>query len=154
MDWMNLSYDPWGRLVYTDDTGAVHVGVEPVRAFPISQPDKGISLLDPKGKELAWIDDLASIAAEPRRLLEEELSRRHFLPALRAIRNVEGLTDPTTWHVDTDRGPATFQVKMHEDVRRIASHRIIVLDAHGVRYLIPDFRTLDAVSRRFLERFI
>lgn len=151
---MNLSHDAWGRLVFRDAAGAVHVGVEPVRAFPISRPDQGISVLDSHGNELAWIDDITTLTAEARRILEAELSRRHFLPAIAAIRNVEGLTDPTTWHVDTDRGPATFQVKTYEDVRRIARNRIIVLDSHGVRYLIPDFHSMDAASRRFLERFI
>src|SRR5579884_1801997 len=41
-----LHYDPWGRLVYTDATGREYVDVEPVRAFPITQPTRGIALCD------------------------------------------------------------------------------------------------------------
>jgi len=43
---LSLHYDAWGRLVYTDAAGVAHVGVEPVRAFPISEPDRGIAILD------------------------------------------------------------------------------------------------------------
>ena len=32
--------------------------------------------------------------------------------------------------------------------------RALVIDAHGIRYLIPDTRTLDATSRRLLERYL
>ena len=34
------------------------------------------------------------------------------------------------------------------------SSRVLIVDSHGIRYLIPDYRTLDATSRRLLERYI
>ena len=151
---LSLHYDAWGQLVYTDAIGATHVGVEPVRAFPISEPGQGIAILDGHGRELAWIDDLESLSPAQRGFLEEELSRRHFLPIVTKLHAIEGLTDPTMWDIDTDRGRTQFQVKNGEDIRRIAGCRVVVVDAHGIRYLIPDYRKLDASSRRLLERYI
>src|SRR5882724_4737908 len=98
-----LHYDAWGRLVFTDAAGVAHVGVEPVRAFPISEPGRGIAILDHHGRELGWVDDLDSLSPPQRQFLEEDLSRRHFLPVVTRLHAIEGLTDPTTWDVETDR---------------------------------------------------
>ena len=40
------------------------------------------------------------------------------------------------------------------DVRRLGPNRILLVDTHGIRYLIPDTRRLDAVSRRILDRYL
>ena len=46
----NLARDEFGRLVLTMADGARHVGVAPVRAFPIHAPDEGISLMTADGR--------------------------------------------------------------------------------------------------------
>jgi hypothetical protein len=151
---MKLHHDAWGRLVYVDDAGAEHVGVEPVRAFPLSDPERDVSLLDHEGREVLRIAHLRDLAADERRFLEEELSRRHFLPIVERIHAIEGITEPTTWDVGTDRGRTRFRLKNEEDVRRVAGSRVIIVDDHGIRYLLPDYHKLDAASRRLLERYI
>ena len=51
-----LTRNPLGRLVCTLADGSEHVGVLPVRAFPIAAPDEGVSLVGPAGHELVWIE--------------------------------------------------------------------------------------------------
>lgn len=148
-----LHHDVWGRLVYTDPAGVEHIGVEPVRAFPVSEPDRSIAIMDPQGREVAWIADLSALSSAQRAFLEDELTRRHFLPTILRIHSIEGIADPYTWETDTDRGRTQFQVKSDEDIRRVAGTRILIVDAHGIRYLIPDYRKLDPPSRRYLERY-
>ena len=53
-----LHHDAHGRLVLTDALGRAHPGAEVVRAFPLSEPRRGVSIVDAGGKELAWIEDL------------------------------------------------------------------------------------------------
>src|SRR3954452_16485606 len=89
-DKFGLSYDAWGRLVLTDAEGRRHVGVEPVRAFPISDPDRWVSLCDAEGSEVACVAALAGLAPNVRRILEEELARREFVPIVRKIVRVSG----------------------------------------------------------------
>jgi len=149
-----LHHDAWGRLVLTDVQGRQHVGAEPVCAFPITDPRRGVAICDADGTELVWLDNLDSLPAATRQVLEEELARRHFLPVITRVVRVEGASEPTTWDVETDRGPTRFTLKSEEDVRRVAGHRALIVDAHGVRYLIPDLRQLDAHSRRWLEHYI
>jgi len=148
-----LHHDPWGRLVFTDTGGGQHVGVEPVRSFPISDPDRGISVCDAQGHELVWIERLDDVPPPVRRLLEEHLARREFLPVLRRILRISTM-EPTEWEVETDRGPTTFLLNSEDDVRRLDDHRALIKDAHGIRYFIPDTRALDAASRRLLERYL
>ena len=47
-----LSYDAWGRLVLIDAEGCRHVGVEPVRSYPLSDPSHWVSICDPNGREI------------------------------------------------------------------------------------------------------
>jgi len=149
----HLHHDAWGRLVLTDAQQRQHVGVEAVRAFPLSSPRHGVSVCDAEGRELLWIDDLDDLPADVRKVLEDELSRREFVPVLRRILSVSAM-EPSEWRVETDRGATRFLLRSEDDVCPLDDHRALVTDANGIRYLIPDLRQLDATSRRLLERFL
>jgi hypothetical protein len=149
-----LRYDAWGRLVLTDAAGRVPVGIEPVRAFPITDPRHGLALCDAEGHELLWIDDLDALPAPLRQFLEDDLARREFVPVVRRIVAISAPVEPSEWEVDTDRGRTRFVVDSEDDVRRLSDHRALIVDAHGIRYLIPDTRALDGTSRRLLERYL
>jgi hypothetical protein len=149
-----LRHDAWGRLVLTDTDGREHVGVEPVRAFPITDPRRGVALRDADGHELLWIDDLDALPAALRSILEEDLARREFVPVLRRIVAVSAPVEPSEWEVETDRGCTRFVLNSEDDVRRLSDRRALIVDAHGIRYLIPDIDALDATSRRLLERYL
>ena len=56
-----LRWSPAGKLVLTRADGTQHEGVVPVRAFPISAAEEGLSLVDADGHELAWINALADL---------------------------------------------------------------------------------------------
>ena len=109
-----LRYDAWGRLVLTDVAGRRHVGVQPVRAFPISDPRHGISLCDADGHEVLWLDDLDDLPEPLRRLLEEDLSRRELVPVLQRIVRISAPVEPSEWEVETDRGPTRFILDSEE----------------------------------------
>lgn len=150
----SLARDSWGHLVLTTADGSTHVGVDPARAFPLSDPRRAVSILDAHGRELLFLDRLDDVPEPTRRILEDELAQRHFLPVIRRILGIVGHSEPVEVSVETDRGPATFSIKAEEDVRRLPPHRVLISDAHGVRYLIPDTTALDAASRRWLERYV
>ena len=149
-----LHRDPFGKLVMTDVDGQVFEGVAPVRAFPIQSPDEGISLVLGDGKEVAWIDRLDALPAPTRSLLQEELEGREFMPEIARVKSVSSFATPCTWYVDTDRGETQFVLKGEEDIRRLGHGLLIVNDAHGVQYLIRDLQSMDAHSRKLLDRFL
>ena len=143
-----------GRLSVTDSSGRRHENIEPIRAFPISDPEHWISLCDPNGREVVQVRDLNELAAEQRELLLSELTRREFVPVIRRIESISSLAEPWEWFVETDRGPTSFVLNSDEHVRKLGQDRALILDSHGLRYLVPDAQQLDAHSRRLLSRYL
>lgn len=150
----SLSRDALGRLVLRDADGTTHPGVVPVRAFPISAPAEGVSLLGTDGRECVWIERLSSLDDMPRVLIEEELAAREFVPQIREIRAVSSFFTPSTWHVATDRGDTRFVLRGEEAIRRLSSKVLLIADENGVHYLVRDIEALDADSRKLLDRFM
>lgn len=149
-----LERNAFGRLVFTGADGVAHVGVVPVRAFPIAAPDEGLSIVSPDGHELAWVDRLSALPAAVRLLLEEELGSRDFAPVILGIRSVSTFSTPSTWTVETDRGLTDFVLKSEDDIRRLGEGRLMITGGHGVSFIVPDRLALDRHSKKLLERFL
>jgi len=150
-----LQRDAHGRLVLTLADGTVHEAVTPVRAFPIAAPGEGLSLVGQHGHELLWIDRLDRIEPALRALIEDELATREFVPTITRIEAVSSFTTPSTWTLETDRGPAKLVLKGEEDIRRLGSRSaLLIASADGVQFRVPDVAALDRASRRLLERFL
>lgn len=149
-----LLRDAQGRLVLQDAAGVRHVGVQPVRAFPLAAPEEGLSLVGPDGHELVWIDHLADVPDDARRMLEDELGRREFTPVIQRLCSVSTFSTPSTWELETDRGATTLVLKGEEDIRRLGDGALLIGSAHGMQFLVRDMLGLDRASRRLLERFL
>ena len=149
-----LTRDSWARLVLTDADGERFVGVETNHAFPFTDPEHWIAICDAAGHELTLIEDPQTLPPPVRAVLMEELGRREFVPVLERIVSVSAISDPCEWRVETDRGPVRFVLNSEEDVRRLGPYRRLIVDSHGIRYLVPDMRRLDAASRKILDRYL
>ncbi len=149
-----LRRDSFGKLVLTSAEGEEHVGVIPVRAFPIQAPTRGISLVREGGKEVAWIDDLAEVPEQIRALVQEEIEGREFIPEILHIKDVSSFATPCTWFVETDRGDTEFVLKVDEDIRRVGEASLLVSDSHGINFLVRDMWRIDKHSRKILDRFL
>lgn len=149
-----LHRDDFGRLVLTDADGTAHVGVVPVRAFPLTAPDEGLALLDARGRELAWVEAPQALPAAPRALVEEELARREFVPEIRRLLAVSSFSTPSTWQVQTDRGATQLVLKGEEDIRRLGERGLLIAARDGLHFRVRDFAALDRPSRRLLEHFL
>ncbi|MCC2956050.1 DUF1854 domain-containing protein [Massilia sp. IC2-477] len=149
-----LRRDPFGKLVLTTAEGEEHVGVIPVRAFPIQAPTRGISLVREGGKEVAWIDDLAELPEAVRTLVQEEIEGREFIPEILHIKDVSSFATPCTWFVTTDRGDTEFVLKVDEDIRRVGEASLLIADNHGINFLVRDMFHIDKHSRKILDRFL
>lgn len=154
MNTFKLERDASGRLALTDAQGMRHAGVVPVRAFPISAPDAGLSLVGEDGHELAWIDRLDSLDAGTRSLIETELAQREFMPVILAIEQVSSFATPSRWQVRTDRGDTELLLKTEDNIRRLGQQMLLIADGHGVSFIIKDISRMDHHSRKMLDRFL
>jgi len=150
---LQLVRNPFGRLILTTAQGT-REEVVPVRSFPIAAPENGISLVNMDGHELAWIEHLADLPDAQRRLVEEELASREFVPEIRAIKSISSFVTPSTWQVDTDRGSFAMVLESEDDIRRISRTMLMISDSNGIQFLVRDLTGLDRSSRKLLDGFL
>jgi hypothetical protein len=150
----NLSRDESGRLVLVDATGRRHVGVVPLRTFPISEPGGYIALLTEQGREIAFLESLADLPEHVADLVRRELACREFVPVIHRIVSTTDDVDVPRWQLETDHGDTDTQVHVDDGLRRLGERGLLVIDIHGLRFLIPDTAALDAASRHVLDRYL
>ena len=147
----HLERQPHDRLDFIDAEGRRHPDVDVLRAFPVSAPAGPVAVVGDNDTELAWIESLAGVDPALRRLLEDELAKREFLPTIERIVAVSD-GEPAEWSVVTDRGPHRFTVGHADDILRLPDGGAMITDTVGLRYTIPSIAGLDSRSRRFFER--
>ncbi len=154
MNALNLSRDAAGVLLVTDAHGASHKVNMVVRAYPISAPDDGVSLLGVDGHELAWIANLQELNETSRNLINSELAQREFMPKISRIHTVSNYATPSIWTVTTDRGDTELTLTSEDQIRRLTLTTLLITDGLGISYLISDVDSLDKHSRKILDRFL
>lgn len=150
----DLLRDDFGRLMLTLRAGMEAEEVTPVRAFPLSAADTGISLLGSDGHERLWIQRPAELPTAWRAPLEAALADSGFMPRIARIARVSTFSTPSQWQIETDRGATELTLKGEEDIRRLPDGALLIADTHGLQFMIPDPKALDRASRRLLERFL
>jgi hypothetical protein len=149
-----LTSDQWGRLMWAATPGGPAVSVQAVRCFPLTDPQRSISLVSAEGREQLLIDDLSAVPPAMRSLVEANLDQAEFLPEIVRIHHTSGPFTPCVWRVETNRGPATVEIDSVDDVRRLGPYRVQVSDVHGLRLIVADWRTLDRHSLRILRNVL
>jgi len=144
--------DQDGVLKMTAEGDRSFLRVKVSRAFPLSDPSHYIGLRDGGDAEIGLIRDLRELPAEQRRLIEEELDKRYFIPVVHHIQDIKEEFGIVTWDVQTDRGPRRYIVRgLRDNVHEQSDFRLMVTDVDGNRFEIPDYTVLDARSRAKLE---
>jgi hypothetical protein len=149
-----LRIDSFGKLELTDAQGLVYRNIRPVRAFPITNPNQGISLMDEDGVELAWINDPKDLPQAHHDLIVQSLAETEFMPIIERITEVSTFATPSIWDIKTNRGQTRLKLKGEEDIRRVNKDSLLISDANGIQFLIKSVSELDKTSRKILDRFL
>jgi hypothetical protein len=154
MNAFDLQRDAFGRWTLVLADGTRHKPVTAIRAYPVTDPEGGVALMDAEGHELLWIDALAQLAPAVRSQVVQALTEREFLPVIEKLEGVSSFATPSTWSVVTNRGTTQFLLKGEEDIRRLTGTVLLINDADGVQYMIRDLAAMDKHSRKLLDRFL
>jgi hypothetical protein len=149
---LELTLDADGQL-WALTEGAARLAVFARRAFPLSDPDSYVCLVDEQHFERACFVTLDVLPAKPREILRRALEKVDFLPKIARISAIVQEATLSRWQVDTDRGPRSFIVDQEDHVRPLEDGRHLISDSHGMRYLVPVPSALDQTSRKLLARF-
>ena len=129
--------------------GEVFEKLEPRRLFPVSRIDEYITLLDTEGVEVAVIRKMTDLDNESKEVVEYSLNDYYLVPRILRILSISEKNGKIHWTVETDRGYKEFDVRnRNHDVRVYSDGRVRVRDSDDNRYIITDYRTLDAHSKR------
>lgn len=137
-----------------DDADAVPVRL--VYARPISAPHGEISIMDIKGKkELAWLDSLADLDDDSRKLAESELWKCYRMAKVKRITESYVNHGHRYLRVETDRGDRYFNLREPgKNITRLSDDHLVIRDSMGNRYEIESIASLDEDSRDNLERVL
>ena len=95
---------------------------------------------------------MAELDPSSRQVLEAELERIYFTPRIPRIHSIEVNFRIPKWEVETDRGRRVFEISSsRSDIRALGGGRVLIRDADGNQYEIPDYRRLDQASRVLVE---
>ena len=146
-----FSSDARGRLIAEDSRRNRRVGLSAMRLFPMSDPDNWIAVFDEKGIELCCIPCVAQLSTVSASAIRKTLTNSEFIPVIERILHISSNDPPCRWTVETDRGNTEFIINDEKDLRRLSQWGVLIVDARGIRYSIPDTRKLNAYSRRAVE---
>ena len=133
----------------TLQNGDILEKLEPRRLFPVSKPNDYITLLDTNGDEKAVIRSISELAPSSREVIEYSLNDYYLVPHILKIISITEKNGKVHWCVETDRGYKEFDVRnRNHDVRVYSDGRMRVRDSDDNRYLVSDYRKLDAHSKR------
>lgn len=153
----SLRKDAFGNLEMVWSDHPVIERVTPVRPFPFSDPQDGLSFVDSDGHEVLWLNSINDLSSADRALVDEALAAREFMPVITRIDSVSSFNTPSTWQVETQQGKTQLVLKGEEHIRRIngmGGNHLLISDNHGIQFLIKDVTQLDKHSRRLLDRFL
>jgi hypothetical protein len=125
-----------------------------LRVNPLSDPDLYISIreADPgKGKEHGLLRNWQRLDPESRALVEEGLERRYLTPVLLSIESAKDYGGVTVCMFETDRGMREVTLRdVRDNVVYLPDGRLLLTDAEGNRYDLPDINALDPRSAQIL----
>jgi hypothetical protein len=128
-----------------------------LRACPLTDPNRYISIRgpDPGGKEFGLLRRWQRLDPDSRRLVQAELERRYLHPRVKGIVSLKDYSGLQLCLLETDRGPreVTFR-DARDNVIYLGATRVLVTDAEGNRYDIPNINALDRKSRALLARIL
>lgn len=151
---LSFRKNEWGQLVLVMSDGVEHPGIDPVRCFPLTDPEHAIALLDQEGKELINLPSLDVLNAASREFIQRELAERDFVPVIQKIISTSAPYPPCIWNVETDRGRTSFHLESEDDIRSLGKIGIVIADSNGIRYKIIDISALDPGSRRIVRQLV
>jgi hypothetical protein len=140
-------------LAYLEGREEPELNVKVARCFPWSMQEGYVSIRDKDGKELVLLQTLDGIDPGSRKLIDQELRDKVFVPKIRRIVRYRAEFDVVYITAETDRGEVTFQIRKRDDVRVLSPGRALFRDVDGNIYEVANLHALDRASQRHIEQY-
>jgi uncharacterized protein DUF1854 len=105
-------------------------------------------------KEVALVEDPATLEEESRQALELALAEAGFVLEVTRVLDIDEEIEIRQWKVETKQGNRSFQTHLDDWPRVLPSGGLLIRDVAGDLYRLPDPATLDKKSRALLWAFV
>lgn len=147
-----------GGFLLMEQTGDIKSESQRVvlhRAFPFEYPYGYISVLDTEQKELGLMENVTDFDEDTQKLLTAALERRYYMPVITSIESIKERFGFSFWKCHTEQGEISFSVKdTYRSIWKVGKNRLVIIDAEGARYEIPDTEKFDPKSFRKIELYL
>ena len=140
-----------GRLIAYTASGPVPVRVR--QCFPWSEPHRHLSLRDSEEREVALVEDPATLGAASREALERALAEAGFVLEVTRVVSIDEEVEIRQWSVETRHGPRSFQTHLDDWPRSLPGGGLLIRDVAGDLYRLA-VTELDTKSRDLLWAFV
>lgn len=126
-----------------------------IRTLPLRRPFEYISVSDMDKKEIGIIRNVSDFPKDDREIIKNDLALRYYCPEITEIYSVKDKMGLFYFDVSIDGFKKTFSVKdISRNIKMLDSGAVMLTDADGNRFVIPDFSALKGSTRRRLEPFL
>lgn len=126
-----------------------------IRTLPLHRPFEYISVSDMDKKEIGIIRDVSDFSESDREIIKNDLEARYYCPEITELHSIRDKMGFFYFDVSIDGFKKTFSVKdISRNIKMLDSGAVMLTDADGNRFVIPNISALKASSRRKLEPFL
>lgn len=143
-------------LVLSVENDRSYLKVRAVRAFPLSELNEFIGLLDAiSGREIGMLLHLRDLDNPTRLLIQHEIDKRYFIPKISRITQAKKEFGAVYWDVETDCGGRQFVLRgVRDSIHEIEPGRFLISDVDGNRLEVPQITDLDPRSQAIWDRVV
>lgn len=123
-----------------------------LRIFPLTYAFQYLSVKDDDFNELGVIEDARIFSPEQFALIEEELSKRYFVPSITKVNDVREEFGNYFWECETTSGNRSFTVRdLANNLLKTKDGGLILIDTDGNRYGVKELKQLGTKAARLLD---
>ena len=123
-----------------------------LRAFPLTMPDRYLSVRDQESHELGILMDRTKLEPEQAQMVLNELERWYFVPDILEVFSVKEEFGYQYWDTDTTAGKRSFVITdISNNLIKLGEKKIMLVDVDGNRYQIPDVSRAGAKALKYID---
>jgi len=122
--------------------------------FPLSSRTQWVSILNLKGDELALIEDLTKLDLSNQQVITKELNQNYFYFDVESVQSLCDEMELRKWSVTIDGHPKVFFTKVGDWPLALPNGGVLIEDIYGDQYRLSSESSLDAKSKRIVDRVL
>lgn len=152
-DNVKIEYDDANDILILYINGVAYRDVDPIKPFPLSNPNYVIFRLKSSGEDLCIISDIRMLDKESLKHLEYVINKKYFIPLILKIKEITYTGEFFICDVKTNKGDRIFKVRSRRNIFRL-DNTIVIFDSDENLYLIENYEKLDRKSKEELMKII